>query len=212
MLPKLKIQFMQKVVFIIFILFNSVFCYSQDINDKMLSAFSASYSAEITKDYSKAIESLKSVYNENSYETNLRLGWLCYQKKDNTESERYYKQALKLKPGSVEAMFGLVSPCSAQDKWPEVLEIYQQILKIDPVNSVANYRIALMYYYKKEFARAESHLAIVVDHYPFDYDALVLMGQVKLAMGKLTESKAYYQRALLYSPSNDEIKKIISKL
>jgi len=203
---------MQKVIFIILILFTASLCYSQEINEKMLNAFSASYSAEITKDYAKGIETLKAVYSEGSYETNLRLGWLCYLKKDNAESERYYKQALKLKPGSIEAMLGIVNPYSSQEKWTEVFAVYQEILKIDPANSTANYRIALMYFYKKDFGHAEGHLAVVIDHYPFDYDGLLLMGQVKLAMGKLTESKNYYQRALLYNPSNEEIKKIISKL
>jgi len=203
---------MQKVVFFTLIFFVSRFCYAQDINEKMLSAFSASYSEEITKDYTKAIESLKSVYNENSYETNLRLGWLCYLKKDYNESGRYYRQAIKLKPTSVEARLGLINPLSAQEKWAEAFLEYQDILKTDPQNSIANYRIALMYYYKKDFPHAESHLAIVIDHYPFDYDGLLLMGQVKLAMGKLTESKNYYQRALLYNPTNDEVKKIIGKL
>lgn len=184
----------------------------QQLSDETFAAFKASYAAELVKDYGKAISELMSAYNENFYEINLRLGWLYYQKKEYEASQKYYRQAMKIRPKSIEAMFGFIYPAAAQTAWVEVYTTYQKILSIDPNNSVANYRIALMYYYRKEFGSAEKHLEKVIEHYPFDFDSILLMAQVKLAAGKLAESKSYYQRALLYNPSNDAIKAVMSKL
>jgi tetratricopeptide (TPR) repeat protein len=207
-----KNMFMRKFVMVFLLLTKVVFCSAQDISDKMVTAFNASYNAEAAKDYGKAIECIKGIYSENSYEINLRFGWLYYLKKDNTSSEKYYTQALKLRPNSLEAMFGYIYPVAALEKWADVFAAYLKILKLDPTNSYANYQVALMYFYKKEFATAVKHLQVVVDHYPFDYDSILLMAQTNLAMGNLADSKSYYQRALLYYPSNEEIKKILSKL
>lgn len=185
---------------------------SAQFNDQLVSAFSASYSSESAKDYGKAIADIKTVYSDQSYETNLRLGWLYYQKKDYNEAQKYYRQAIKLRPKSIEAMFGFINPAAALQNWAEVFSMYQKILTLDPRNSVANYRLALMYYYRKEFTSAEKQLQQVIEHYPFDYDIVLLFAQTKLALGKMGESKSYYQRALLYSPSNSEIKAVLNKL
>lgn len=203
---------MKTLLPLLFLLLSGTGAFAQDVSQPVLNAFSASYTAEASKDYAKAIAALTPVYNQNSYEMNLRLGWLEYLSKDYTSSARYYRQAIKLKPSSIEAMLGLVNPLAAQQTWADVFATYQKILSIDPNHSLVNYRIALMYYYRKEFASAEKHLARVIDHYPFDYDIVLLSAQVKLALGKLGESKALYQRALLYNPNNQEIKNVLSKL
>jgi tetratricopeptide (TPR) repeat protein len=182
------------------------------ISDVAINAFNASYSAEKSQDYQKAIGELQGIYNESFYEANLRMGWLYYQKKDYAQSVKYYRQAVRLRPASIEALYGLVNPTAALQNWPDVFAAYQKILEIDPANSLANYRIALMYYYRKEWSSAAKHLQTVLDHYPFDYDSILLMAQVKLSEGKLSESKGYYQRALLYNPSNEAIKTVLGKL
>lgn len=186
--------------------------YAQEFNQQVLNAFSASYASESAKDYGKAITDLQPAYSEGFYEINLRLGWLNYLLKQYTASEKYYRQAMKLKPSSIEAMFGYINPVAAELKWADVFMTYQKVLAVDPNHSLANYRIALMYYYRKEFATAEKHLQKIVERYPFDYDIVLLLAQTKLALGKTSESKAYYQRALIYSPNNSEIKSVLSKM
>ena len=203
---------MNRFVSLLLLLLSAAYSARSQASDAAISAFSASYAAEAAKDYPKAITELQAVYNDDFYEANLRLGWLHYQKKEYALSQKYYRQAMKNRPDSVEAMFGFVNPAAAVQNWADVFTTYQKILAADPANTVANYRIALMYYYRKEWAAATRHLQMVIDHYPFDYDSILLMAQVKLAEGKLAESKAYYQRALLYNPSNDAIKSVIGKM
>ncbi len=203
---------MKKFILLFFIGAISIQSFGQEIGEHVISAFGQSYTAETSKEYDKAIGYIKAVYNENIYEINLRLGWLYFSKKDYTQATAYYKQAMKVRPASIEALLGFVNAAAALQKWEDVFAAYQKILVLDPNNSLVNYRIALMYFYRKDYTNAEKHLQRVCEHYPFDYDSVLLMAQVKLASGKLTESKSYYQRALLCNPSNDEIKKVLNKL
>jgi len=205
---------MKKLTLIIAGILTMSFAQAQEISERQTSAFEASYTAEAAKDYDKAISLLKApgIYNERLYEINLRLGWLYYEKKDYSNSEVYYKVASIDNPGSIEALLGFIYPTSAVENWAAVFETYQKILTIDPNHSLVNYRIALMYFYRKDYTNTEKHLKKVLDHYPFDFDCLLLMAQTKVASGKIFEAKTYYQRAQLYSPTNEEIKKALGKL
>src|SRR5258708_4644946 len=86
---------------------------SQDSNEL---GFSKSYLYEYEIQYAKAIKSLQDL-NADSYEINLRLGWLFYLNKDYFKSETYYKRAITIEASSVEARFGLVLPLSAVGNW-----------------------------------------------------------------------------------------------
>lgn len=185
---------------------------AQGVSEQMIKAFAESYGAESSKDYDKAISALKLLNAETSYETNLRLGWLYYSKKEYVQSVKYYQTAIKLKPKSIEAMLGYVNPEAALQNWNNVFDTYKKILALDPHHSLANYRIGLMYFYRKDYASAQVHLQNVLDLYPFDYDSMLLMAQTKIAAGKLTEGKALYERVLLYNPSDTTAKKALEKL
>lgn len=181
-------------------------------NAKTIQAFENSYQAESNKQYDRAIQDLKSVYEEPSYEINLRLGWLLYSKKDYVQATKYYRSAIKAQPSSIEAMLGMVNAEAALENWTTVFETYQKILTLDPNHSVANYRIALAYYYRKDFTNAQKHLTKVLTLYPFDYSSMLLMAQTKVAAGKLSEAKNWYEKVLLYNPTDSAVKAIIQKL
>jgi len=100
-------------------------------------AFQKSYIQEATGDYLKAVGSLKAVYDEDSYETNLRLGWLTYLSGNFTDSKAYYNRAISLMPYSIEARYGFVYPAAAMGNWSEVIVQYEKILEITPNNSIA---------------------------------------------------------------------------
>lgn len=174
-------------------------------------AFSKSYSFEYETQYSKAIAVLLEL-NIDTYQINLRLGWLNYLNKDYVKSETFYKKAVAIEPASVEARFGLVLPMSALGNWNSVLSVYLDIIKYDPNNSTANYRIASIYFNRKEFGNASTYVAKVLRLYPFDYDSNLLLGKILMAQGKNAEAKKYLGKALEYNPSSDEVKAEIKKL
>lgn len=181
-------------------------------DDKVLSAFSASYLGESNKEYLAAIIALENVYDANSYSMNLRLGWLEYLKKDYAKSQSYYKKAIAIEPKSIEARFGLVNPTAALQQWDDLLKLYKDILEVDPNNTVVNYRVSLMYYYRKNYDDADKYIRKVLEEYPFDFDSNALLGAISVAQGKIVEAKKYYKLALTYNPQSKEVQEALKKL
>ncbi|TRZ73144.1 MAG: tetratricopeptide repeat protein [Bacteroidetes bacterium] len=165
-------------------------------------AFGKSYEFESKGNYSEAISVLKKVYQEDSYEINLRLGWVTYLAGQFTESSAYYQEAMKVKPYSIEAKFGYVYPASALGNWDQVITQYNEILTIDPQNTLANYRMGSIYYGRKDYAKAEKYLEKVVNLYPFDYDSLVLYAWTNLKLGKMREAQVLFNKVLLNRPKD----------
>lgn len=163
-------------------------------------AFATSYKAEAAGKYADAIKTMKEVYDEKSYDVNLRLAFLTYEAGLFTESMSYYEKAIALMPYSIEAKFGYVLPAAAVGNWDKVLNQYMEIVKIDPQNTKANYRIGSIYYGRKDFANAYKYLEKVVNLYPFDYDGLVLYAWANFQLGKTKEAKLLFEKVLQLSP------------
>lgn len=175
-------------------------------------AFSKSYTYEASKEYTKAISSLTSVYDANSYTINLRLGWLNYLAGEYIKSMSYYKKASLVETKSIESRLGCVYPASALGNWDEVIKIYSEILTIDPQNSSVNYRMAYIYYVRKDYEKAVNYLSKVLALYPFDYDSNYLLGQIYVIQGKIIEAKTHLKKALEYNPTSSDVKNLMEKL
>jgi tetratricopeptide (TPR) repeat protein len=191
----------RNVFSIIFFILLSNNAISQDFQPTRL-AFEESYKNEKEGDFSHAIDQLKAVYDQDSYEINLRLGWLNYQAGLFNESIAHYQRALNLKPYAEEAKFGLVLPKAAIGKWDEVVNIYKEILKVSPNQTVANYRLGLIFYGREDYEKAHQHFKKVVDLYPFGYDALIMLAWTNYRMGKNREALILFQKSLWYFPKD----------
>jgi len=163
-------------------------------------AFQQSYIQEATGETVAAVNSLKSVYDEKSYEINLRLGWLSYQAGNFTESIAYYNKAVNLMPYAIEPRFGIVYPGAAMGNWNMVLKQYEKILEISPNNSIAMHRLGLIYYGKEDYEAAKKYFEKVANLYPFDYDALTMLGWSYFKLNNFREAKVLFQKALLHTP------------
>jgi tetratricopeptide (TPR) repeat protein len=168
----------------------------------VINAFKISYALEKKGEFKKAAEEMKKAYDANSYEINLRLGWLDYQAGLFTESATYYKKAVDLMPYSEEAKFGLIYPKSALGKWVEVISLYNKILANNPNNTTANYRLGLIYYGQKNYTKAYKYFNKVVNLYPFGYDGLLMLAWTNFQQGKLREAKVLFNKVLMYSPND----------
>lgn len=187
------------------IIFFSGIAFSQ--NQTLLEeAFKNSYTHETNAEYSKAIDVIKKVYDESSYETNLRLGWLNYQAGLFTESIAFYNKAILLMPMSIEARLGFVMPAAALGNWTQVIGRYNEILKIDPNNYTVNYRMGSIYYGKQDYQTAYKHFEKIANLYPFDYDALYMFAWTNYKMGKMREAKVLFGKALLNKPGDSSAK------
>lgn len=175
--------------------------FAQDFK-KLQDAFIASYTYENNKNYSKAIEALKQVYDGQSYEINVRLGWLYYHAANYPESIKYYTKAIQLKPYSVEARFGYALPASALGNWNDVLKKYFEILEIDKNNYTANYRIGLIYYNRKDYAAAYRYFEKLANMFPYEYEVTHMFAWTNYRLGKLREARVLFQKTLLIKPGD----------
>ncbi|MFA6128719.1 MAG: tetratricopeptide repeat protein [Bacteroidales bacterium] len=170
--------------------------------EKQRVAFRTSYVQENAGDYKAAVNTLKSVYDDSSYEMNLRLGWLSFKSGDFKTSEAYYRKAIELRPYGIEARLGLVYPLSSMGNWTLVNAVYEEILAIDDKNTLANYRYGIVAYGREDYAKADKLFSKVVNIYPFDYDSLLMLAWTKLKLGNTFEAKALFQKVLLFSPDD----------
>jgi tetratricopeptide (TPR) repeat protein len=175
-------------------------------SEMLMEAFSDSYNYEQDAEYNKAIEVLKKVYREDSYEINLRLGWLHYYAGLFSESASYYRKAVALKSFSIEAKFGLIMPLAASGNWEEVIVHYKKILELDPKNSYANYKLGSIYYGREEYATAYKYFEIGLNMYPFDYDFNHMAAWTNLNLAKSREAKVLFQKTLMIKPDDKSAK------
>lgn len=176
--------------------------YAQD-TESLQTAFKESYSLENNGEYVKGAEKIKAVYDGDSYEINLRLGWLTYLAGSFKESQAYYQKAMNLKPMAIEAIFGAVYPASTLGNWDQVITLYNKVLEIDPQNTYANYRLGYIYYGREDYQTALSYFEKVINLYPFDYDSLIILAWTNLKLGKLREAKILFNKVLLFSPDDE---------
>lgn len=165
-------------------------------------AFSTSQAYESRGNFNDAVAVMKKVYQEDSYEINLRLGWVTYLNGLFTESASYYQKAIKLKPYAIEPKLGYANPASALGNWDQVITVYNEILEIDPQNTTANYRLGSIYYGRKDYAKAEKYLEKVLNLYPFDYDTMILYGWTCFQLGKLREATVMFNKVLMNKPKD----------
>lgn len=167
--------------------------------------FESSYALEAKGNYKGAIHELASL-NGYDYHASIRLGWLHFLSKDYELSISYYEKAVKIRPLSVEALLGLCAPLEVLKKTDRLQAVYQEILRIDPMNSKINYAMGNTYYYKKNFAMAEKHYDIVVSMYPFDYYSNLMAAWTKYFLGKKNEAQQLFNTVLIISPNDASAK------
>lgn len=192
---------LKKISTTVFLVFAGLMVSAQS-EARWQTAFTESYTLEAKKQYGEAVQRLKAIYDEKSYELNLRLGWLCYLSQDHPASQAYYEKAVNLKPYAVEARFGLVFPLSALNLIDKTLQVYMDILKIDPQNSRANYWVGVIWYNRKKYEEAARYLEKVVNLYPFDYDGNHMLAWTYLRSGRSNEARILFSKALLAKPND----------
>jgi tetratricopeptide (TPR) repeat protein len=196
---------MKRFIILTIFIFSVFVTYAQDYA-KLTAAFSDSYAKEKAGKYLDAVLALKAYYNADSYEINLRLGWLTYLQGQFTESMSYYNKAIELMPYAIEPRLGVVLPASSLGNWDFVTGQYNKILVIDPNNTLTLYRMGLISYDKKDYNQAYQYFERVVNLYPFDYQSVLMLAWTNFKLGKTLEAKILFNKALLYYPEDSSAK------
>ena len=195
-------EFLRNKLILTFFVLASFSAMAQVNQETLEAAFAKSYQHEKSGDFSAAMDDLKKIFDDSSYEMNLRLGWLNYNAGLFDESIIFYSNAQKLKPYSEEARFGLILPLAALGRWNEVIDLYNKILEISPNNTVALYRLGLVYYGRKDYSKAQPLFKKVVDLYPFGYDGLLMLGWTSYFLGNYSQAKVLFNKVKIYSPND----------
>jgi tetratricopeptide (TPR) repeat protein len=194
-------DFLKKYMIAICVLFFAYTSVAQT-QTQLREAFSKSYAFEKESKYGDAIKALLPYYVANSYEMNLRLGWLSYKNSSHDQSITYYKKAAALMPVATEPLWGIVYPYSAQEKWNNVEQTYKSILKLDPKNGLAHYRLGLINYYRKKYAEAKKYFDVALNQTPFNYDYMLMSAWNSYFLGRYSEAKVLFNKVLLYNPED----------
>lgn len=203
---------MKQLIFLIGLWVLAISLAAQPTTEALIEAFSTSYAKEQAGEMEEAIDVLEALYQEDSYELNLRLGWLYYNKGDHPTAKTFYQKAMQLLPYAIEAKLGFILPESALGNWTSVEAIYQEILNIDPNNTKAHYWLGALYYEQKKYDKAYKHVEVVVNLYPFDYDSTVLFGWINFQLGNIAKAKILFQKALIILPSSTSAREGLSLL
>ena len=193
---------MKRIVILYGLLIIIVSAYSQKAQD-LESAFGKSYVAEADSNYHLAAHELLQFYQSDSYYINARMGWLYYLDGSYDSSIYYYKKAMGLMPYAIEAKVGYSYPLSMLGNWDQVIQLYVEILKIDPQQSLINYRLGLIYYNQGRYDKALPYVERVVNLYPFDYHSVILLGWIHKQMGHSREAQILFEKALLIRPGDE---------
>ncbi len=169
---------------------------------KLRSVFEKSYALENDSLYQESLNVLKDHYQPNSYDFNIRYGWLYYIIGDYPKSKEYYKKAMDILPYSHEAKFGYVLPLAGLGEWESVINIYNSMLKNDPKNTLIHYRLGAIFYDRKDYQKAYNYLEEVINLYPNDYPTNLLFAWTNYQMGKLKEAKVLFNKVLLIKPND----------
>ncbi len=84
----------------------------------------------------------------------------------------------------------------------DVIGLYDKILEINPNNTVALYRLGLVYYGRKNYDKALPLFNKVVDLYPFDYDGLLMLAWTSYFMGNYNQARVLFNKVKLYNPDD----------
>jgi tetratricopeptide (TPR) repeat protein len=193
-------KMINKLVLVVFLIIGTT-SFSQD-GKAMQEAFAKSFMNEDKADYKTAIQDIQNVYSDKSYLVNLRIGWLSYLNKDYVNSVTYYKKACALMPTASEPLWGLALPLIAQEKWIDVENTYKSIVRYDPKNSLVNYRLGMIYYYRKNYVDALKYFDVTLTLFPLDYDAITMSAWTNYFLGKKEEAKVLFNRVLLMYQSD----------
>lgn len=186
-------------------LFIIIFTFSDTLfgqNKVIAEAFEKSYVFSSKEAYKDAISTMQKVYSPSSYEINLRLGWLSYMGMEGLESIKYYRKAIGIMPASTEPRWALINVYVALENWVEVEKLYLSILKLDPKNELAHYKLGLIYYYRADYLSAKKYFDVSLNLSPFSYDNMLMSAWTNYFLGNKNDAFVLFNKVLLYSPND----------
>jgi tetratricopeptide (TPR) repeat protein len=172
--------------------------------DEKVQAFAASTNEETAKNYTNAIQIMKTINEKyhSDYLISLRLGWLHYLSKDYESSIRYYQEAEKISDNSIESLLGITYPYAELKKWDQIQDVYNTILSKDKLNYAANLRLGQIYYNRANYVLAKKYFTVLYEQFPSDYETNLYLGWTYYYLGARSKAQFHFVNAMSMNGSD----------
>lgn len=123
-----------------------------------------------------------------------------------------FKNANQINPKNVEALYYLGRINESEEKWPQALTNYLQIVFDHPDHLQAQIRLGYLYMWngQMEQARAQAQIAAALE--PRNVEVLILQGAVSLRQGYLGEARDFSEAALSAQPANSQAGLLVARV
>lgn len=138
------------------------------------------------------------------YDGFIALGLFCASQGDPL-AEEYYRSAIELKPGSVEAHYNLAMHLQERGDLEEALTTYALISELDPNNATAPFNQGYIHLeYRQDYGAAVEAFSKALDRLPYYQQAFYNRGLAHESLGELERALADYESALEVKPDYTE--------
>ena len=180
---------------------------SKTIDERIL-VFNSSILYEMNKNLDSAIAVIENSYKKYSgdYLFNVRLGWLYYSIGKFEKSLEYYNKAISIEPKNIESQVGATYPLAKMEKQAEIIQRYQTILKMDPMNYTANLYLGQIYLLKEKYTQAKELIQKAQEQYPSYIEPNISLGWTYFYLGDKLKAKEHFIYALMLNSENESAK------
>ena len=161
-------------------------------------SWQASLSAESSRDYDSALKQVTAYQSSggNAFLATIRTAWLYYLKQDYQNAAKFYLQAERLQPSSINPLLGLLRVSEAENDGAGIQKAAQSVLHVDPLNYRAQMASAYQQYTARSYAMALASYRRVLTYYPDDMTALSGEGWSLYYLGQRDEAAIDFQTLL----------------
>lgn len=162
----------------------------------------------------KAISSMQTAVEQDPdhYNAYIQLG-LLYAAKKNPLAESYYMNALKINPGSEEALYNLGIFYQETDNYNAAIETYTALLKINPHNFDAHFNMGMLHVVKLNVVdEGMKYFNAAIEDNPKDPRGYYGRGYCFEKKGDVTNAMSDYKMALTVDPTYENAAIAMSRL
>lgn len=166
------------------------------------------------KEFSKAASNFKTAVEQNNdyYEAWLELGFL-YDEQSDTLAPEFFKNAIRVRPESTEALYALAMHYQNREKLSEAITWYDELLKVDPQYKDAWFNIGYLYLIYGAFPDSSIYyFDKVIELDQSDYRAFYNKGLHYEQSGQNAKAREQYRKALDIKPDYDLAAKGLNRL
>jgi thioredoxin-like negative regulator of GroEL len=132
------------------------------------------------------------------------LGLMLHDEKGFAEAEPCFREALRLKPDYMDAIYGLGTALQQLGRLNEARDCYLRALQLRPDDLTARYNLGTLHQAEGRYAEAESEYRVVLHAAPDHRDSLMGLAGIAQLRGALDDARGYFEQVLRQNPDDPE--------